>query len=74
MARSSHHIRKVSQRKAQNKAARAEHRQAVKDAQPPPMIKDFHELREKAKNEDTKELANEFLHCLKEQKDEIKRD
>ena len=68
MARSSHHIRKVAQRKSENKAARAEHRQAVKDAQPPPMIKAFHELREKAKNEGTKDLANDFLHCLKGQK------
>lgn len=68
MARSSHHIRKVAQRKSENKAARAEHRQAVKDAQPPPMIKAFHELREKAKNDGTKGLANDFLLCLKEQK------
>ena len=68
MARSSHHIRKVAQRKSENKAARAEHRQAVKDAQPPPMIKAFHQLREKAKNDGTKGLANDFLLCLKEQK------
>lgn len=71
MARSSHHIRKVSQRKSQNKAARAEHRQAVKDAQPPPMIKEFHLLREKAKNESTKEIANSFLLCLKKQKGDL---
>jgi len=69
MARSSHHIRKVTQRKANNKAARAEHRQAVKDAQPPPMIKAFHTLREKAKNEGTKNLANDFLLCLKKEKE-----
>ena len=68
MARSSHHIRKVQQRKSENKAARAKHRQDVKDAQPPPMIKAFHQLREKAKNDGTKNLANDFLHCLKDQK------
>ena len=31
MARSSHHIRKVQQRKSENKAARAKHRQDVKE-------------------------------------------
>lgn len=71
MARSSHHIRKVAQRQSENKAARAEHRQTVKDAQPPPMIKAFHELREKAKNDGTKDLANDFLHCLKQQKTDL---
>ena len=68
MARSSHHIRKVAARKLKNKTLRADHRQLVKDAQPPPMIKAFHQLRQKAKNSGTKTLADDFLHCLKDQK------
>ena len=33
-------------RKAENTAARAEHREQLKAAQPPPMIKEIHEMRD----------------------------
>ena len=46
LGRSSAKTSKAEIRKAENTAARAEHREQLKAAQPPPMIKEIHEMRD----------------------------
>lgn len=66
-ARSSSKLHKIALRKKQNKEKRGEHREMVKAAQPPPMIKEIHEIRDKHNDE----IAELFLNCLKHQKDSL---
>lgn len=66
-ARSSSKLHKIAQRKKLNKEKRGEHREMVKAAQPPPMIKEIHEIRDKHDDE----IAELFLNCLKHQKDQL---
>jgi len=66
-ARSSSKLHKVAQRKKINSEKRAEHREMVKNAQPPPMIKEIHEIRDKHNDQ----IAELFLSCLKHQKDDL---
>merc|ERR1712093_636601 len=67
-ARSSNKLHKKAQRKKENTAKRAEHREMVKAAQPPPMIKEIHEIRDEGD-----QIAEMFLACLKEEKDKLKK-
>jgi len=66
LGRSSAKTSKAEIRKAENTAARAEHREQLKAAQPPPMIKEIHEMRD---NGD--EAAGAFLACLKVEKEDL---
>jgi len=66
LGRSSAKTSKAEMRKAENTAARAEHREQLKAAQPPPMIKEIHEMRD---NGD--EAAGAFLACLKLEKEDL---
>ena len=55
-------MHKIALRKKQNKEKRGEHREMVKAAQPPPMIKEIHEIRDKHNDE----IAELFLSKLSE--------
>lgn len=63
LGRSSAKKSKAELRKATNVAARAEHREQLKAAQPAPMIKEIHEIRDEGD-----EAAELFLACLKNEK------
>ena len=56
LGRSSAKSAKAAARKAENTEKRAEHREQLKEAQPAPMIKDLHEIRD-----DGDQVAQEFL-------------
>jgi len=66
LGRSSAKKSKAEVRKATNVAARAEHREQLKSAQPAPMIKEIHEIRDEGD-----EVAELFLACLKNEKDNL---
>ena len=77
-------MHKIAQRKKLNKEKRGEHREMVKAAQPPPMIKEIHEIRDKHDDEIAElflsklpksmgmdQIIKYILDCLKHQKDQL---
>jgi len=63
LGRSTAKSAKAAARKKENTEKRAEHREQLKEAQPAPMIKELHEIRDEGD-----QVADEFLKCLKVKK------